>query len=72
MDIYQEWDLEPEWPTGQYPGATILADDGTQMTNYLPRAERMVALWNLFVGIPTESLVRLKREQIQELVDRLE
>lgn len=60
MNINDPWTIHnDETGTRQFPGASIAADDGATYSMDAPRAKRLVALWNAFLGVPTKEIERV-------------
>ena len=55
MRISEPWKLEASAVRG---AASILADDGACYVMDASRAQRLVRLWNAYVGIPTSKIPR--------------
>jgi hypothetical protein len=58
VNIKQEWALSKDF-TGDYGASLICADDGATYAMHTPRAKRLVALWNAFLGVSTARIKKL-------------
>lgn len=64
MNINEEWMLR-DVEKGEFPGATVCMDDGAYQTQFAPRARRMVALWNAFLGVPLRDIQKLAKRRAE-------